>query len=342
MATQKADTLGTALIWVGVAAMAFLLWYVRSALVIAFAAILLAIFLRAVMGVVCRVCGLSEVAGLTMAVLAVFVIFVAIFWMFGASVGGQFERVLDRVQAGQAAAAGFLNAHHLGVVAQQLGKGSGALSQAMLAKAFTTGLRILEGAIVLFISALYFAAHPAIYREGFARLFGHKLHDTVTEGLRLISTSLELWLLGQMIVMAVVGLACALALTLIGVPGAIALGMIAAIAELVPYLGPFVGAAPALFAALTLGMDAVTWTAMLYLGIHMLEGYVLSPMLQRHFLFIPPALVLIGILISGMLFGVMGIVVGAPLTATIFTAVKVFYVRDTLAEETEIPEESPL
>lgn len=56
----------------------------------------------------------------------------------------------------------------------------------------------------------------------------------------------------------------------------------------------------------------------------------------------PPALALIGIVAMGLLFGTFGVVLAVPLTAAIMTAVKVFYIRDTLHEEADIPEESPL
>ena len=57
---------------------------------------------------------------------------------------------------------------------------------------------------------------------------------------------------------------------------------------------------------------------------------------------IPPALVLAGILAAEAIFGPLGIVVAAPLTAAIFISIKVFYIRDLLHERTEVPEKSPL
>jgi predicted PurR-regulated permease PerM len=158
----------------------------------------------------------------------------------------------------------------------------------------------------------------------------------------LIGTSLKLWLLGQLIVMAIVGALSYVALLLIGVPSPAALALIAALTEIVPYLGPFIGAVPALLVALSLGIVPVLWVAAAYLGIHLIEGYFIAPMLQRRFVHIPPALALIGIVAMGLLFGTFGVVLAVPLTTAIMTAVKVFYIRDTLHEEADIPEESPL
>jgi predicted PurR-regulated permease PerM len=316
-----------------------LLWWVRFAIVVFFAAILISIVLRVVARAICRITPLGEAVGILLAVLFLFAILLSVGWLFGWRIAGQFHLAVERIREGQAATETYLAQHGLDSLAKDIDYRSADFLRAALPALFPVGLRVLETGIVLLISAIYLAVDPTIYRQGFALLFGKSLFHTVDDGLSLVGTSLELWLVGQIIAMVMVGILCALATWAIGLPGPIALGLIACFAEIVPYLGPFFGAIPALFAALTLGLDATAWTAGLYLCVHCLEGYVLSPLLQRHFIFIPPALVLIGIFTAGLLFGISGIVIGAPLTAAIFIATKVFYIRDALEEKTEIPKD---
>ncbi|MBV9991122.1 MAG: AI-2E family transporter [Alphaproteobacteria bacterium] len=342
MRAQTALTIRTAVIWVSVVSAAFLLWELRSALAIAFAAVLVAILLRVIMRLLCRIPFLGEAMGLTLAVILIVATVALSAVVFGASAAGQLQLVAQRIGSGVATVEQYLRDQHMGALVDTLRRRGSDMAAALSAGVPELVLSALEGGIVLFVSALYFSASPDTYRVGAAQLFGPKLFDKASEGLELIGTSLRLWLMAQMIVMAVVAIATSIALWLVGVPGALALGAVAGLAEFVPYFGPFVAAVPALFAALTVGLDTMWLAAGVYLGIHLLEGYVLAPLLERYFLRIPPSLVLIGILMSGMVLGPMGFVIAAPLTVALFTAVKVFYVRDALKTDTEIPDSSPI
>jgi predicted PurR-regulated permease PerM len=114
-------------------------------------------------------------------------------------------------------------------------------------------------------------------------------------------------------------------------PGA--LGLIAGLTEIIPYLGPFIGAIPALLVALTKGLIPALWTGGIYLGIHILEGYLVAPLIERRFVTIPPALVLLGITVSSLLFGVAGLVLAAPLTVVTYILVRTHYVENPLEQE---------
>jgi predicted PurR-regulated permease PerM len=331
-----------ALIWIGVAAALCLIWQIRFALLLAFAAILLAIILRVLADVISRLTGLREGVALAISTLLIFALLCASIGLFGYQVSDQFRDLTSRLQTGEKAVMAFLRAHGLGNAATDLNQHLSSLAKKYASGVLFASLSILEGAVVMVISAIYLAARPFVYRRGAAMLFGRRLRDEVDRGILLIGTSLKLWLLGQLIIMAIVGALSFVAVLLIGLPSPAALALIAGITEIVPYLGPFIGAIPAVFVALSKGVEPALWTVAAYLGIHLIEGYFIAPMLQRRFVRIPPALALIGIVAMGYLFGTFGVVIAVPLTATIMIAVKVFYVRDTLHEKADIPEESPL
>jgi predicted PurR-regulated permease PerM len=91
--------------------------------------------------------------------------------------------------------------------------------------------------------------------------------------------------------------------------------------------------------AFTKSPDAVLWTAAAFLAIDQIEGHLLVPLVQRYLVFIPPAVILLGIVTVTSLFGTAAAIFAAPLTVVIFVAVKVLYVRDALGEQTRVPGE---
>src|ERR1700730_2851001 len=140
--------------------------------------------------------------------------------------------------------------------------------------------------------------------------------------------------------MVLIGVLSGLAAWIIGLPSAIALGLIAFAAEFVPYLGPIIAAVPAVLVAATIHTTAMLWTIAAYLIIHQIEGNLFTPLIQRRLLLVPPAVMLLGIVAISLLFGPAAVIFAAPIVAVVFVAVKVLYVRDTLGEDTEIPGES--
>jgi predicted PurR-regulated permease PerM len=142
-----------------------------------------------------------------------------------------------------------------------------------------------------------------------------------------IAWALCRWLYGQLIEMVLVGVSSGVAVWLIGLPAPFALGLIAGIAELVPYLGPVVASIPAIFVAATVDLHAVLWTLFAYIIIHQVEGQLLTPLIQRQMVFIPPALLVLAIVAIDLLFGAVAMIFAAPMTVVLFVVVKRIYPR---------------
>src|SRR4029077_13399958 len=106
-------------------------------------------------------------------------------------------------------------------------------------------------------------------------------------------------------------------------------------------VGPWLSAVPAALVALMLSPYHLMMTLGLYLALHILEGYVLLPMVQRHEVHIPPALTLVAKVLLGELLGVMGLFVAAPLTVSSVVLLKMLYVEDALGDEAiDVPGEA--
>lgn len=132
-----------------------------------------------------------------------------------------------------------------------------------------------------------------------------------------IETRLGQWVRGQLILMATIGVATGIAYTLIGLPAALLLAVVAALAEVIPIVGPLIGAIPAVLIATTVSPETVILTIGAYLLIQLIEGNVLVPMVMRNSVGLSPFLVLLSLLIGGTAGGVLGAIVAVPIVAAI-------------------------
>lgn len=322
-----------ALVWVSAGGLLFLLWWIREALLLAFGAVVLAILLRLLAALIAKATRLSEHLSLAVATCSVIAVVGVTFWLFGSQMTSQLNELMQNVEHGlRSLQAMFHNSRFDGFGKQVTERGASIVSSSVQGL-LSGGLQFAEAAVLVAVTAVYLAAQPEHYRHGLAALFRPHQRKRAIEAIDLVGRTLKLWLLSQLIIMVIVGTLSFLAVWLIGLPNPVALGLLAGITEIVPYLGPFIGAIPALLVALTQGILPVVWTGVAYLAIHIFEGYLVAPLLQRQFVTIPPALVLIGIAAADLLFGISGVVLAAPLTVAVYIAVKMTYVEDPLEED---------
>jgi predicted PurR-regulated permease PerM len=130
-----------------------------------------------------------------------------------------------------------------------------------------------------------------------------------------IETRLGQWVRGQLVLMGAIGMATGIAYTLLGVPGALLLGLIAAIAEAIPIVGPLLGAIPAILVAATISPELALAVAGVYAVLQFVEGSVLVPLVMRKAIGISPFLVLVSLLIGGAAGGLIGALIAVPVAA---------------------------
>jgi predicted PurR-regulated permease PerM len=133
--------------------------------------------------------------------------------------------------------------------------------------------------------------------------------------------------------MLVVGVLTGLGTWAIGLPAPVALGVIAGLGDFVPIVGPLLAIAPAVLVAFGEGTTTLGLTVVLYIVIQQFEANLLVPLLQRKILSIPPVLLLFSMIAFGFIFGIIGIIVAAPLTIMIYILIREFYVRDLLGQD---------
>lgn len=144
-----------------------------------------------------------------------------------------------------------------------------------------------------------------------------------------IESRLGMWARGQLILMATIGVATGIAYTVLGLPGALLLALIAAVMEIIPIVGPLIGAIPAFLVATTISTETAIFMLGIYLLIHAIEGNVLVPMVMRNTVGLSPFLVLVSLLAGGAAGGVLGAIVAVPLVAAVTVVLDRLQDRET-------------
>jgi predicted PurR-regulated permease PerM len=168
--------------------------------------------------------------------------------------------------------------------------------------------------IVLFLG-LASAAQPSIYRSGLLFLAPAKYRDQATVIVDRISDTLERWLIAQIITMFAVFLVTWIGLAIIGVQSSFILGIQAGLLAFIPTVGAIIAGVVVVLASLASGWVAAASAAVLFLGVHAMESYVLTPLLQREALDIPPATLFAFQILLGIVFGIWGLTLALPLMA---------------------------
>ena len=179
--------------------------------------------------------------------------------------------------------------------------------------------------IVVFLG-LCFAAQPGVYRKGLIALAPAKHRRSVAAVVDRIGDTLERWLMAQLITMFAVFLVTWIGLMLLGIPSAFILGVQAGLLTFIPTVGALIGGLIVVLASLASGAFAAFSAFVLFLGVHALESYILTPLLQRQALEIPPATLFAFQILLGVVFGVWGLALALPLLA--ITKVVIEFVRE--------------
>jgi predicted PurR-regulated permease PerM len=128
-------------------------------------------------------------------------------------------------------------------------------------------------------------------------------------------TRLGMWVRGQLILMASIGVMAGTAYVLLGVPAGLLLGLFAALAEGIPIVGPLIGAIPAILVAATVSPQLALIVAGVYLVLQLVEGNILVPIVMRNTVGISPFLVILSVLIGGAAGGFVGALLAVPIAA---------------------------
>jgi predicted PurR-regulated permease PerM len=322
-----------------IALVPILVWYLFDVILICVSALLLSELLALGAEPFIRRLKFPRQLALALSSLLIFAGVGGAVYLFGSRVVSDLQNLIQNAQSGQGTIISSIQSWEIGKLALEHIHNQADLV-GMLPRVFTISLGFVGAMVVVIVAGVFFAAQPQLYLSGLVQLFPPRLHGTAEDLFWHIGRALRLWLLGQFIEMVVIGLLTLLAAWLLGLPSPFALGLIAGLAEFVPYVGPIISAIPAVLVAATQSMHAVLWTIVAYTLIHQAEGHLIMPYIQQRMIFVPPAVILLSIVAIGSLFGIVAIPLATPLAVICFVVTSKLYVRDALGEDARLPGES--
>lgn len=315
-----------------------LVWYAANLLMLVFAGLLVSILLRRLRGLVRRATGLGEGVSLAVVAFLLFATILAIGWLVADRMALQAAEFTEQLRTALPAARDRLEGYEWaqqaidrlpGLSQVFFGRG-GVLSR--LPDVASTTLGLVVNVVLVIVVGIYLASQPGLYAAGIKHLLPFGARQRAGEVLSAIDEALGRWLLGRFGLMVINGGFTAGALWLLGVPLAVTLGLIAGVLNFIPNFGPFIAAVPAVLIAFVQSPQTALYTVIVYVAVQMVDAYVLTPLVDRRSVELPPVLTIAAQVLLGVMFGFVGLLLASPLTAAVMIMVKMLYVEDVLGD----------
>jgi len=346
---------------VGFAALLLFTWHFAATLFLIFAGMLLGVALNAMTNMLGRVVSLTHSLRLTIVCLVLAGLLSGVVFLGGATIAQQATALSGTIKSQLVNVKAFLEKNGIDTSYFDLGNAaapptdsstpaiSGAPTTHNLPSAgaiassggaiVSQTLKLLLGTvsavgnffIVLFLG-LTFAAQPGVYRTGllFMAPVRHRARATVI--VDRIGETLERWLIAQIITMFAVFLVTWIGLAIIGIQSSFILGIQAGLLAFILTVGALIGGLIVVLASLASGWVAAASAFVLFLGVHALESYILTPIIQRHALDIPPATLFAFQILLGVVFGIWGLALALPLMAIVKVMIDYFKADEIAAD----------
>jgi len=320
------------LVALALTALAIVIWRLADVVVIAFGGIVVAAVLHALAEPLKRFHRLSPSVRLSIALAALLAVLALVGWLFGNQVSAQADELQRLLPQQFHAVMAWFSRTQLGrtFVTSFKQSASGAGAMGGLGTGLATFLGGTLDAVLIGFLGVYFAFDPELYIGGFLRLLPPPRRPQVRRALLGAGLALQKWLRAQLIAMLLVGLLAGVGLALIGVPLALVLGGLAALLEFIPVVGPIIFGIPAVLVAFSQGPRVALYALLVYTAIQQLESNLITPLLQRWAVKMPPVIGLLAVLASGILLGPGGIIFAAPMAVVAIELIRHLYVEDTL------------
>lgn len=185
-------------------------------------------------------------------------------------------------------------------------------------------LRQLIGAVssvvIVLVLSFYLVVEEDALRRALSLVIPAAWHTRAVTVLTQVQEKLADWLRGQMILGAVVGGAVFIGLSLLGVPYALLIALLAALFEFIPYIGPWLAAIPAVLIALAHSPAQAFLVILMFVLLQQLENHLLVPKITQRTTGLNPLVSLIGLLVGWQLGGVIGGLLAVPIVLAVSTA----------------------
>jgi predicted PurR-regulated permease PerM len=186
---------------------------------------------------------------------------------------------------------------------------------------------VVSFAAVVLISTIFTVARPAPLVDGFVALFPAGRRERVREILTKMYKNVQRWFLGQLASMTIIGLLFTIALSVIGVPFALLLGILSGLLAFIPFIGPAISVIPPILLALAQEPISALWVILAYAGVQFVEGNIVQPVVMSRAVSLHPVIIVFALLIMGTLFGFIGVLLAIPLVAALQVLVQELWIK---------------
>jgi predicted PurR-regulated permease PerM len=309
---------------------AMLLWLLSEALLVVFASIVIAVGLTGLAKPITAFTKMPQVLAVLIATVVVVAVMGWPFFYFGARLWAQFDEIAKDIPAAITSIKATLEGHASVQFFEEYFEGVDfskmAAPVAVHLTSFVSSVgTVLSYVIILLFGGVYLAMDPDRYVNGVIYLTPHKYRETAQRFLARLGMTLRRWLFTQLLVVLMNGIFAGVGLWVFGVEGAAALAMLGGALSFVPYVGTIVAMVIGALAALPQGVEFAVYALIVFGTASFLEGYLITPYIQSKTLSLPPVILIFSILAFAILFGMLGVILAAPLTVVSMVAVDTFY-----------------
>ena len=167
--------------------------------------------------------------------------------------------------------------------------------------------------VLVIVLGAFLVYQPEVYRRGVRLLIPKEHEPAFDESWRRTGNALRKWVGGIVVSMTLMGTLTAIGLAVVGIEEWLLLGVLTFLGTFVPYVGAIASSVPGLLAGLAQSPRHFALAGAVYLGVHLVEGYLVQPVVMKKAVEVRPALLLVGQGLFGAVFGLMGTIVATPM-----------------------------
>ncbi len=300
-----------------------------NVLLMALAGVLMAVYFHGLADLISKKTKLSRKISLIISIGGTTILFAVMTWFIGARIQNQVTELNNTLPQTISTVKAKMSKTPVGQKILEYTSGNN--SQKLMDTAtsfFSTSFGILGDLYIILFLGVFFTADPSLYQDGIILLLPAQKKPVGKIILNRIRIALKGWLKSMLVSMILISILISVSLNIVGLPGTTVLGLITGVLEIIPNFGPVIAMIPGVLLAFTIGTKTAVIVALIYIACQTIVASIVTPLLQKRIIHIPPALTLLSQLIMGTLSGIMGIILAVPLLAILIIVIEELHVKN--------------
>ncbi|MCC8411136.1 AI-2E family transporter [Mucilaginibacter sp. UR6-1] len=299
-----------------------------NVLLMVFAGSLIAVFFHGFADMIQRRTKWKRAPCVVISVVGTFLLLGTLFWFMGNTIQHQVAALSDEFPKVVKSAQAKLQQTTWG--AKIVEKASSYDSSKLMTTAqsfFSTSFGVLGDLYIILFLGIFFTSAPSLYKNGIIKLVPPSAKEQAHVVMDRLSFVLKGWMKGMLLAMCLIAVLTVSGLTVMGIPMALTLALLAGLLNFIPNFGPLMAMIPAVLLGFIDSTNTAIIIAIMYILIQTLESNIITPMVQKKMIDLPPALTIISQVLMGTLSGVLGILLATPILAVVIVLVDELYVK---------------